>query len=354
MAVDHKIKITIGTGEQVEAMAPVIISASRSTDIPAFFAQWFISRLKEGYCVWQNPFNKKASYVSFANCKVVVFWTKNPRPLIPLLHELDERGIHYYFQFTLNDYDQEGIEPNVPSVAERVETFKELSEKIGKERVIWRFDPLMITPELTPHELLVKIWNLGNKLKGMTEKLVFSFIDINGYPKVRNKLLKETNLFTKENIGQSEFTSNQMLEIADGLSKCRERWRQEGWDITFATCGEQIDLKQFCIGHNRCVDSELMKRLWYDDKELLYYLNHGEIPGKEGLFGLDFSRPPLPPEKLKDKGQRKHCGCIKSKDIGMYNTCRHLCAYCYANTSKELVLDNSNTFHKESASLLKI
>lgn len=335
-----KKSIIIQSGERVEALAPVIISASRSTDIPAFFAQWFINRLKDGYCVWQNPFNKKFSYVSFDNCKVVVFWTKNPRPLIPLLHELDEHGIHYYFQFTLNDYDQEGFEPNVPSVAERVDTFRELSGMIGKERVIWRFDPLMITPELTPHELLVKIWNLGNKLKGLTEKLVFSFIDINGYAKVRNKLLKETNLFTKGNIGQLEFTPNQMLEIAEGLAKCGERWKQEGWNITFATCGEQIDLTQFGIEHNHCIDSELMKRLWYDDKELLYHLNYGEIPEKGTLFGLDFSRTPLAPEKMKDKGQREHCGCMKSKDIGMYNTCRHLCAYCYANSSKEMVMNN--------------
>ena len=139
-------KITIAThsGETIEAMAPVIISASRSTDIPAFFAKWFINRLEAGYCVWYNPFNQKPSYISFAQCKVVVFWTKNPKPLIPLLYELDERGIRYYFQFTLNDYEKEGFEPNVPSVAQRIETFKELSKLIGKERVIWRFDPFTL------------------------------------------------------------------------------------------------------------------------------------------------------------------------------------------------------------------
>ena len=124
-----KLTITTHSGETVEAMAPVIISASRSTDIPAFFAKWFINRLEAGYCVWYNPFNQKPSYVSFARCKVVVFWTKNPKPLIPLLHELDERGIRYYFQFTLNDYEKEGFDPNVPSVAQRIETFKELSKK---------------------------------------------------------------------------------------------------------------------------------------------------------------------------------------------------------------------------------
>ena len=347
-----KLSIKIQSGELVEASAPVILSASRSTDIPAFYAQWFINRLRAGYCVWYNPFNQKPTYVSFQNCRVVVFWTKNPRPLIPLLHELDERGIHYYFQFTLNDYDHEHFEPNVPNVAQRVQTFRELSERIGKERVIWRFDPLIVTPQLSPRDLLVKVWNLGNQLKGLTDKLVFSFIDINGYRKVQSNLLKETNQFSKETIEQAEFTQAQMNEIAEGLAKCRDRWMQEGWPIELATCGEQIDLEKYGIAHNRCIDGELMKRLWPDDKDLLYYLNYGKLPDKESLFGLDFSQPALTPEKMKDKGQRKLCGCMLSKDIGMYNTCSHFCVYCYANTSKEIVQKNKVKHHPDSESII--
>lgn len=347
-----KITITTQSGELVEASAPLILSASRSTDIPAFYAQWFINRLRAGYCVWYNPFNQKPTYVSFQNCRVVVFWTKNPRPLIPLLHELDERGIHYYFQFTLNDYDYEHFEPNVPNVAQRVQTFRELSDRIGKERVIWRFDPLIVTPQLSPRDLLVKVWNLGNQLKGLTNKLVFSFIDINGYRKVQSNLVKETNQFSKESIEQAEFTQAQMNEIAEGLAKCRDRWMQEGWPIELATCGEQIDLDKYGIAHNRCIDGELMKRLWPDDKDLLYYLNYGKLPDKESLFGLDFSQPALTPEKMKDKGQRKLCGCMLSKDIGMYNTCSHFCVYCYANTSKEIVQKNKVKHHPDSESII--
>ena len=267
-----------------------------------------------------------------------MFWTKNPKPLIPYLHELDEKGIHYYFQFTLNDYVAEGFEPKVPSVEQRVETFRKLSEMIGKERVIWRFDPLVVTPQLSPRDLLIKVWNVGNKLKGLTDKLVFSYIDINGYRKVQNNLVKETNQFSKETIEQSELTQQQMNEIADGLAKCRDRWAKEGWDVELATCGEQINLDDYGIKHNRCIDGELMKKLWPDDKELLYYLYYGEMPSP--LFGLDFTQPALTPEKLKDKGQLKVCGCMISKDIGQYNTCLHQCVYCYANTSKELVLKN--------------
>ena len=93
--------ITTDSGEQVEALAPIIISASRSTDIPAFYVKWFFNRLAKGYCVWYNPFNRRKMYVSFERCKAIVFWTKNPKPILPYLHELDRRGIHYYFQFKI-------------------------------------------------------------------------------------------------------------------------------------------------------------------------------------------------------------------------------------------------------------
>lgn len=99
-----KINIITDIGNNVEATAPIIISASRSTDIPAFYAKWFFNRLAKGYCVWYNPFNKKPMYISFKKVKAIVFWTKNPKPILPYLKELDERGIHYYFQVTLNDY----------------------------------------------------------------------------------------------------------------------------------------------------------------------------------------------------------------------------------------------------------
>lgn len=130
----NKIIITNDIGEQVESTTPVIISASRSTDIPAFYAKWFFNRLAKGYCAWYNPFNQQKMYISFSKCKVIVFWTKNPKPIMPYLHILDEMDIHYYFQVTLNDYTKEYFEPNVPSVYARIETFKNLSDTIGKEK----------------------------------------------------------------------------------------------------------------------------------------------------------------------------------------------------------------------------
>ena len=217
--------ITTDDGKQVEATAPVIISASRSTDIPAFYAKWFFNRLAKGYCVWYNPFNQQPMYVSFKKCKVVVFWTKNPAPIIPYLPELDKRGIHYYFQVTLNDYEQEGFEPNVPSVKSRIATFRLLSELIGKERVIWRFDPLIVTPQLTTAMLLERVRGLHHCLNDYTDKLVFSFVDVRAYRKVQANLVKETQFFTKDDVEQAEMTYEQRMEIVRGLTAIRDTSR---------------------------------------------------------------------------------------------------------------------------------
>ena len=346
----EKVSIQTDSGEIVEATAPVIISASRSTDIPAFFAKWFFNRLAKGYCVWYNPFNQQPMYISFSKCKVVVFWTKNPEQIIPFLPELDRRGIHYYFQVTLNDYMKEGFEPNVPPVEKRIETFKKLSQLIGKEKVIWRFDPLIITPTIGPRELLKRIWKLGNQLKGYTDKLVFSFVDVKAYRKVQNNLVKETMLFTKEDVEKAEANHAQRIEIVEGLLKIRNAWHQEGWDIEMATCAEDINLEKYGIEHNRCIDGELMKRIFADDEELVYYLHTLKWPERD-IFG---QLPPIPEKKknVKDVGQRKICGCMVSKDIGMYNTCRHFCVYCYANTSKESVMKNASKYNEDSESII--
>lgn len=347
---NDKITITTDQGEKEEATAPVIISASRSTDIPAFYAKWLFNRLDKGYCAWYNPFNQRKMYISFEKCRVIVFWTKNPAPVIPYLSELDKRGIHYYFQVTINDYVKEGFEPNVSSIEERVETFKMLSNLIGKEKVIWRYDPLIITPSIGPRELLTRIWSVGNKLKGYTDKLVFSFVDVKAYRKVQNNLVKETTAFTKEDVDNAEANQAQRIEIVEGLTKIRESWHNDGWNIKMATCAEDIDLEKYGIEHNRCIDGELMKRIFADDNELVYYLHTLKWP-ERNMFG-EIPPIPLKTKNVKDTGQRKACGCMISKDIGMYNTCRHFCVYCYANTSKEAVLRNIDKHNDNSESII--
>ena len=347
----EKLSIITDSGDRVEALTPVIISASRSTDIPAFYTKWFFSRLAKGYCSWYNPFNRQKMYISFKRCKAIVFWTKNPKPIIPYIHELDERGIHYYFQVTLNDYVKEKFEPNVISLEERIDTFIKLSKLIGPERIIWRFDPLIVTDSITPIELLTRIWHIGNKLKGFTTKLVFSFVDVKAYRKVQNNLIKDVNCFNKDNIETAEMNDTQRIEIVEGLVKIREAWKQNGWNVSLATCAEDVNLESYGIEHNRCIDGELMEQLFSDDKEFMYYLRTGKIP-ERNIFG-DLPLLPDKSRNLKDKGQRKNCGCMISKDIGMYNTCRHFCVYCYANTSKECVIKNASRHNDESESIIE-
>ena len=321
MAKWQKIKITRENGEIVEAQAPIIISASRSTDIPAFYADWFFHRLKVGYSAWTNPFNGVKSYVSYQNARFFVFWSKNPKPLLKHLDEL--KKINCYIQFTLNDYVAEGLEQKVPSVEERIQTFKHLVEELGKGRVIWRFDPLILTDKISSDDLLRKIENIGDQLKGYTEKLVFSFADIALYRKVKSNL-------EKNNINYQEWTESQMVEFAQRLSELNKKW-----NFQLTTCGEKIDIDKYGILHNKCIDDDLMIRIAKNDKVLMDYLG---VEIDNTFEGIKIIKK----KDNHDNGQRDFCGCIVSKDIGEYNTCPHLCEYCYANTSKEVAVGNYN------------
>ena len=315
----EKILIRNEAGEEVEASAPVIISASRATDIPAFYSKWLFDRLNKGYIVWRNPFNNARQYISFDKSRLFVFWSKNPKPIMKYLPELNKLGINYYFQFTLNDYEKDKFEPNVPPFNKRIKTFIELSKLIGKDKVIWRFDPLILTNEIDENVLLDKIKNVGNIIHKHTSKLVFSFADINIYRKVK------TNM-RREGIEYIEFDKDRMEFIAKGISEVNKKWGLE-----LATCCEEINLEGYGINHNKCIDDYLIYKLFNQDKALMDFLGF-DIVEQTDLFGEHKER-----QNLKDKGQRKVCGCIVSKDIGEYDTCSHLCVYCYANTSAEKV-----------------
>lgn len=333
-------------GEWAEAQFPIIVSASRSTDIPAFYSDWFFHRLKVGYSAWTNPFNGVKSYVAYGDTKFIVFWSKNPEPLLSHLDELQNRNIGCYIQYTLNDYEKEGLERGVPALTKRIDTFKRLVGKLGKGRVIWRFDPLVLTDNINIDKLLDKVENIGNQLLGYTEKLVFSFADILSYRKVQANL-------QKANINYVDWQEDQMREFAQRLSAFNHKW-----DYELATCGEKIDLTEYGVQKNHCVDDNLIIRLAYDDKILMDYLKVKQHPMPQvGLFG---DAEPLPQDAIvlpngmyathgdnRDKGQREFCGCIKSKDIGEYNTCVHGCEYCYANASKQAAARNYK-YHKEN------
>ena len=134
-----------------------------------------------------------------------------------------------------------------------------------------------------------KVWKVGNMLKGYTDKLVFSFVDVLAYRKVQSNLIKEIGCFTKDNVESSELTQSQKTEIVDGLVKLRDIWKEQGWNISLATCAEDLDLEQYGIEHNRCIDGELMKKLFSDDEDFIYYLNTGYLPERD-MFG-QLSKP---------------------------------------------------------------
>lgn len=334
MATWQKINRPTDDGVIVPMQAPLIVSASRSTDIPAFYTDWFFHRLEKGYSAWTNPFNGVKSYVSYENTHFIVFWSKNPRPLLPYLHFLKERNIKCYIQYTLNDYEQEKLE-RVPSLASRIETFQLLVEQLGKGAVIWRFDPMFLTNDISLDDLLMKVMNIGDQLKDYTEKLVFSYADIAMYKKVKHNL--EVN-----GIPYHEWETGQMDEFADKLSTMNQ---DRGWNFQLATCGEKIDISKYGILHNRCIDGDLIARLAWDDKDLMDFMGI-KIEDINGTLFLPEEAIILPnghffvSKHKKDKGQRPFCECMESKDIGEYNTCPHLCEYCYANTTKQLALQN--------------
>ncbi len=309
-------------------VSPYILSASRVTDIPAFYTKWFFDNFNNGYFKWINPFNNKEQLVYTSNVRLIVFWSKHPEPIIPYLKILDEKGINYYIQYTLNDYEKENLEPDLPKLEKRIEIFKSLSCKIGKEKVIWRFDPLVLLPvENKIGEnyfsyidiLIEKIYNIGQELIDYTDKLVISFVDILQYRKVQRKFKKYFQKFyDSKNDGKNkneyfdfEFNDDRKIEFAKKLDEVRKAFINKNKNFKIATCCEDIDLSKYNIEHNKCIDDELIKKIFFNDKILIDFLSSGR--------------------NLKDSGQRKYCGCIVSKDIGLYSSCKFNCVYCYSN-----------------------
>ncbi|MBF0257443.1 MAG: DUF1848 domain-containing protein [Desulfamplus sp.] len=343
---------TVNTNRGAQnAVAPWIISASRATDIPAYYSKWFFDRLEKGYVKWINPFNRlKPQYISFKNTKVIVFWSKNPVPVIPFLERLKDRKISCYFQFTVNYYEDENFEPNLPSLEQRIETFKYLSETLGKECVIWRFDPLLLSDRTEPDRLLEKIQRVGDHLHPFTEKLVFSFADIVNYSKVQKNL-------KNKGINYREFYDADMRYMAEGISNLN---RSRSWGLKIATCGEEARFKEFGIEHNKCIDDDLIVRITEKQgREPEFNKFLGLKPSGLSLFQEELSKidgssktDDKQNSKLKDKGQRKACGCIYSKDIGSYDTCLHGCVYCYANSSPEAAQRNQEKINVDSEALL--
>ena len=246
---NDKIHITIENGDSVEATAPIIISASRSTDIPAFYAKWFFNRLAKGYCAWYNPFNQQKMYISFKNCKVVIFWTKNPKPMLNKLDKL--KDFKYYFLYTLNAYPKE-IEVNLPPLDERIESFKILSKYCP---VIWRYDPILVTEGIDENWHIEKFEYLAKALKGYTKHCKISFL-IESY-KGCDKNLHKPSIWQKDKIlsAISKIASDNGIQID---LDCPNDIKLIGWkqDI-YTIMVNLLDNSLFWIVEKECVERRI-------------------------------------------------------------------------------------------------
>ncbi len=272
----------------------MIISASRRTDIPAFYPEWFYNRIKEGFVYVRNPMNfHQVSKILLTSDVVdcIVFWTKNPAAMLPRLHEIDP--FHYYFQFTINPYNQQ-MEVLVPRKAGVIETFKKLSDRIGSDRVIWRYDPILLSETIDIYYHTQSFEAIARRLSSYTNRCMISFIDM--YKKTERNMRGTTirSLTEKEILT----VSKRIVDIA------------KTYNIEIQSCSEEIDLQPFGIKQGKCIDNEIIEKM-----------------------------TGYPLLSRKDKNQRAACHCIESIDIGEYDSCPHNCLYCYANNNKKVVME---------------
>ncbi|MCC6345845.1 MAG: DUF1848 domain-containing protein [Nitrospirales bacterium] len=274
----------------------MIISASRRTDLPAFYTEWFMNRIREGYALVRNPFSGKESRVDLSPSAVdaIVFWTRNPKPLLPCLAELDARGFAYYFLYTITGYPR-SLEPSAPPLLQAIETFTGLSEKIGPGRVIWRFDPILLSTVTSEEYIADTFGMIARQLKGATKRVVISFCEF--YKKVSANL-EALAPITCFDISRDEPRIRRIASSLAGIART--------CPMEISSCADARDLSPLGIRPGKCVDDALIQE----------------------LFGVTAS-------PAKDKGQRKECGCVQSRDIGEYSTCLHGCVYCYATANRE-------------------
>ncbi len=271
----------------------MILSVSRRTDIPNYYSEWFYNRIKEGFLYVRNPMNPhQISKINLSSDIVdcIVFWTKNPANMIPGLQEL--QNYKYYFQFTLTGYGKD-VEPYLPDKRnDIIKTFQKLSENIGSEKVIWRYDPILFNEKYIPEYHIKAFEEIASQLNGYTHKVVISFMDL--YAKTKRNT---------EKLNIKEISNSEIKEIAGKMAKIAIKNK-----LSIETCAEQIDPKEVGIAHGSCIDKDLT----------------------EQIIGCRL-------KVNKDKNQRDECGCFESVEVGTYNTCKNGCKYCYANFNEQQV-----------------
>ncbi len=295
----------------------MIISASRRTDIPKYYAEWFINRIRAGYCTVANPYNHQQVMripLSPGVVDAIVFWTRDPRPLMPYLPELDAHNFRYYFQFTVVGYPPV-FDRYVPPETYQIDTFKALANKIGPEKVVWRYDPMIFSNITDADYHRARYAQLASALAGYTHRSVISLLDFYAKTFRRMAPLQNAGVVTELNPERDEARFGELMRFIAQTAK--------GYNMQIESCAEPIDLTQCGIRPGKCVDDDLIER----------------------VFGISISH-------RKDPNQRETCGCILSRDIGAYDTCLHGCEYCYATSSQVLAIRNHRSHNPHSPSLV--
>lgn len=268
----------------------MIISASRRTDIPCFYADWFMNRIRAGYVLTRNPMNPaQVSRIQLSPNVIdgIVFWTKDAANMLPHLAESDRLGYKYYFQHTITPYDQR-IERYLRPKEQIEDTFIELSKCMGKNRVVWRYDPIIISDCFGIEAQKHAFRRMCEKLSPYTDTVTMSFVD--WYEKLKFSEIRVPNL-------------QEMAELSAFIGETAR-----AYGLSATACCEKEDLTPYGIAHASCIDSARIER----------------------ICGC-------PLAAKNDKNQRVGCGCCSSVDIGAYDTCLNGCTYCYANRSFETV-----------------
>ncbi|MBQ7849074.1 MAG: DUF1848 domain-containing protein [Clostridia bacterium] len=283
----------------------MILSVSRRTDIPACYMPWFMNRLQAGFVMSRNPMNPgQVSRIALSpeNVEAIVFWTKNPLPLLPYLPAISRMGYRCGVQYTITGYDRD-VEPNLPGLSQRLAAFRELADMLGAERLRWRYDPILLSDRYTEAWHAEQFARLADGLAGCADTCVISFLDV--YAKNR-RTLKSAGLHT--------LNEDQMRAVGALLAAEADKR-----GVRLQTCAERIDLSEIGVQPGACLDSA-----WVS-----------------GIAGF-------PIRSVKDSGQRAECGCVPSVDVGQYNTCTNGCLYCYANFSPDSVWANASQHQTDS------
>lgn len=263
----------------------MILSVSKRTDIPAFHAEWFMDQIRQGFTLTKNPYTDVVQRINLnpSNIDCIVFWTKDPGPLIPHLEELSMRGFKYYFQYTITPYGND-LEPGVRSKEILINQVYDICN-ISGSTVIWRYDPILFTNSINIKYHVEQFTRMCKQLKGYVYGCVISFLDY--YKKLDSKF-KQHGITIP---GEEEINT-----IAEEFSEIAHTYG--GFNIK--TCAEKVNLSKYHIGRSQCIDPVLINK----------------ITGNSTNYAK--------------ANNRDYCGCAKHIDIGTYGTCRHGCVYCYA------------------------